>query len=106
VTRAVNERDVTLQPVFTSTAFTLARWINLLLALVRPVACWARALGVVALVDFRVGVSKLDGDIPLEFVLETDGLYTGDGLDYRTLSVSDVPDCSNVDCGLARDDLR
>lgn len=105
MTRAVNERDVTLQPVFASTAFTLARWINLLLALVRPVACRARALWVVALVDLCVRVTKLDGDVPLQLVLETDCLHAGDGLDDCRLSVGDVTDSSNVDSGLARDDL-
>jgi hypothetical protein len=105
VTGAVDERDVALQPVFASTAITLTRRVHLFLALVRPVACRARAFRVVALVDFGVRVTELDGDVPLEFVLEADSLNTGDGLDDRTLSVGDVANRADVDGGLAGDNL-
>jgi hypothetical protein len=105
VTGAVNERDVALQPVLSSTALALARRVDLLLALVRSVTCRARALSVVALVDLGVGVTELDGNVALELVLETDRLDTGDGLDDGTLSVGDVTDGSNVDGGLAGDNF-
>jgi hypothetical protein len=106
VTGAVYERDVALQPVFASTAIALARWIDLLLALVGPVAGRARTFGVVTLIYLCVRVAELDGDVALEFVLETDRLDATDGLDDCTLSVSYVSDCSDVDGGLAGDDLR
>jgi hypothetical protein len=106
VARTVDKRNVAFQPVFAPTAFTLARRVNLLLALVRPVACWARALGIVTLVDLCVGVTELDGDIPLEFVLETDSLDPGNGLDDGALSVGDVANRADVDGGLTGDDLR
>jgi hypothetical protein len=105
VTGAVDERDVALQPVLSSTALALARRVDLLLALVRSVTCRARALSVVALVDLGVGVTELDGNVALELVLETDRLDTGDGLDNGTLSVGDVTDGSNVDGGLAGDNF-
>lgn len=95
-----------LQPVFAATSLTFAWRINLLVALVRPVACWPGALGVVALIDLCVGVTELDGNISLQFVLETDGLDTGDGLDDGTLSMSDMTNGTDVDGGLSGDDLR
>lgn len=103
--RAVDEGDVALEPVFSAAALTLTGRIHLLLALVRPVACRARAFGVVALVDFGVCVAELDGDVALELVLEADRLHARDGLDDGALAVGDVADCADVDGGLARDDL-
>lgn len=94
-----------LQSVFACTAVALARWIDLLLALVRSVARWARAFRVIALVDLRVCVTEFDGDISLELVLEADRLHTRDGLDNGTLSMSDVANSSNVDSRLPRDNL-
>lgn len=97
---------MSLQPVFACAAFALARRVDLLLTLVRPVTCWARALGIVTLVDLCVGITELDGDVSLELVLETDRLDTRDGLYYRTLSVGDVANCADIDGGLTGDDLR
>ena len=56
----------------------------------------------VALINFGIGVSQLNGNVTFEFVLETNGLDSGNGLDDCGLSVSDVTDCSNVDGGLTR----
>ena len=105
VAGAVDERDVALQAVLALAALALARGVDLLLALVGPVACRARALGVVALVDLGVGVAELDGDVALELVLEADRLHARDGLDDGGLAVGDVANGADVDGGLARDDL-
>ena len=56
----------------------------------------------VALVNFGIGVSQLDGNVTFEFVLEADGLDSGNGLDDCGLPVSDVTNGSNVDGGLTR----
>lgn len=105
MTGAIDEGNVALEAVLALTAFALARRVDLLLALVRSVACRARALWIVALVDLCVRVTELDGDVPLQLVLETDGLHAGDGLDDCRLSVGDVANGANVDGSLARDDL-
>ncbi|OSS54826.1 hypothetical protein B5807_01369 [Epicoccum nigrum] len=105
VAGAVDERDVALEAVLALAALALAGGVDLLLALVGPVACRARALGVVALVDLGVGVAELDGDVALELVLEADRLHARDGLDHGRLAVGDVADGADVDGGLARDDL-
>ena len=56
-----------------------------------------------SLVNFGIGVSQLDGDIPLQLVLEPDRLHTRDGLDDRRLAVRYVADGTNVDGRLATD---
>ena len=76
------ERDTHQQTVTAFTSFALARRVNLLLTLETLVACRPRASGAVTLVDLRVGVTKLDGNVTLEFVLETNGLHLRDGLDH------------------------
>lgn len=93
------------QPVGATAALTLTWRVDLLLTLVAPVASGTRALLIVTLVDFRVGITQLDGDVALELVLEADSLDTGDGLDDGRLSVSDVADGANVDGGLAGDNV-
>lgn len=93
------------QTVGSLAALALARGINLLLGLVTPVACRARACWAVALVDLGVGVTKLDCDVADKLVLETDGLDARDGFYYCRLAVSDVADGADVDGGLSRDDL-
>jgi len=93
------------QAVCTRTSLALARRINLLVALVAPIACWPRTLGVVALVDLGVGITKLDGNVANQLVLESDSLHTRNGLDDGRLSVSDVADGTNVDGGLPRNNL-
>lgn len=76
---------------------SLARWVNLLLTLVTAIASRTRASFVVALVDLCVGVTQLDGDVSLQLVLETDSLYTRDGLYDGRFSVSDVSNGTDVD---------
>jgi len=94
------------QPVAASAALSLTWRVDLLLTLETLEACRARALGTVALVDLGVGITQLDGDIPLQLVLETDGLHLRDGLDNGGLSVSDVTDGTDVDGRLTCDNLR
>lgn len=57
----------------------------------------------IALVYFGIGIPQLDGDIPLELVLEPDRLHTRDGLDDRRLAVCYVADGTDVDGRLATD---
>lgn len=93
------------QTVGTLATLALARGVNLLLGLVTPVACRARACWVVALVDLGVGVTKLDCDVANKLVLETDRLDARDGFYYCRLAVSDVADGADVDGGLSRNNL-
>mmetsp|Transcript_8881 Transcript_8881/g.25337 ORF Transcript_8881/g.25337 Transcript_8881/m.25337 type:complete len:465 (-) Transcript_8881:10-1404(-) len=104
VARAVHEGDVPQQVV--SRLALLADWVVLLARSERPEASWARARGVAAAVDLCVCVPELDGDVPLQLVLEANCRDARDGLDDCGLSVSHVPDGSQVDRGLPRDHLR
>ena len=56
-----------------------------------------------ALIDLCIGVTQLDGNIPLQLVLEADRLHARDGLDDRRLAVRYVADGANVDGRLATD---
>ena len=56
-------------------------------------------------VDLGVGVAKLDGDVSLQLVLESDGLHPREGLHHGRLSVGHVADRADVDGGLAGYDL-
>ena len=80
------------QSVAATAAIPLTRRVDFLLTLKALKACRPRALGVVALVDLCVGITQLDGDIPLQLVLETNRLHLRDGLDDGGLPVSDVTD--------------
>lgn len=93
------------QPVSTLTSIPFAGRVNLLVAAVTPKAAGSWARGVVALVDLGVGVTKLDGDVADQLVLESDSLDTRDGLDDGGLSVSDVADGADIDRCLPRDNL-
>lgn len=93
------------QSVAPRAAFSLTWRVDLLLTLVTLVTSWTRARLVVALVDLGVGITQLDGNVSLQLVLETDSLHLRDSLDDCRLSVSDVSDGTDVDCGLARNDL-
>ncbi len=92
---------MTLQSVFSSTTIALTRRIYFLFAFIRPVACGAWALWVVALVDFGICVAQFNGNVTLQLVLETNCLYPRDGLDYRTFAVSDVANGADVNGSLA-----
>ena len=48
----------------------------------------------------------LNGDVPLQFVLEANGLHAGNSLHDGRLAVSDVTDRPYVDSGLPTYDLR
>ena len=62
------------QSVSAFTTWPFTRWIYLLLTLVALVACWPWALLIVALVDFGVRITQLDGNVSLQLVLEPDSL--------------------------------
>ena len=64
------------QSISACTSFSLARWVDLLLALVALEATGARAVFVVTLVDLGVGVTKLDCNVPLKLILEPNSLYS------------------------------
>mmetsp|Transcript_10120 Transcript_10120/g.33740 ORF Transcript_10120/g.33740 Transcript_10120/m.33740 type:complete len:262 (-) Transcript_10120:1289-2074(-) len=49
----------------------------------RPVVARFLVRGIDALVDLRVGITQLDGDVTLELVLETNGHHAGQSLDNR-----------------------
>src|SRR5690606_40542532 len=68
------------------TPLALATRVNLLVAVVSPVAPGPGARGVVALVNLCVGVAELDGNVPDELVLEADGLHARDGLEIGRAS--------------------
>lgn len=93
------------QTVCAAASFSLTRRVNLLVALVTPVAGRPWALLVITFVDLGIGITKLDGDIPNQLVLETNGLHTRDSLDNSRLSVGDMADGANVDCGLPCDNF-
>ena len=48
------------------------------------------ALFVKAPINFGIGVSQLDGDVPFQFVLETNRMDPGQGLDHRRLAMGHV----------------
>ena len=98
--RAVDKGNMSLQSVCAGAPIAFAGWVDLLVTLERLVACRPRALWVVALVNLCIGITKLDGDVPLQLILEANGLDTRDSLDNGTLSVSDMSDGANVDGGL------
>lgn len=106
MTRAIDKRDVAKESVGTAAAIALASRVDLLVTLVASEAGRAGALLIVALVNLCVGVTKLDGNVADKLVLETDGLDAGDGFYDGGLSVSDVADGADVDCGLAGDNFR
>lgn len=100
-----DSRDVSQQPIPALTSIPFARRVDLLVALVTPEAGWPWAGLVVALVDLGVRVTKLDGNVADQLVLESNGLDTRDGLDDGGLSVSDVADGADVDRCLPRNNL-
>jgi hypothetical protein len=70
-----------------STSRNLTRRVVLLITAVTPETPRPLARLVLALVDLGVGVTELDGDVTLEFVLETDGVNSRDGLNSLRFSV-------------------
>ena len=64
------------QSIVTFAAFSFTRWIDLFLAFVTPVASWARALLIVALIDLSIRITKLDRNVSLQLVLESHSLHS------------------------------
>lgn len=93
------------QSVTTCASFSLTWRVDLLLTLVTLEARRARAPRVVALVDLRVGITKLDGNVTLQLIFEPDSLHLRDSLHNSRLAVCDVSDSTDVDCGLARNNF-
>ena len=52
------------------------------------------------LVNFRVGISQLDGDVSFQFVLESDSHHPGQGTHHSGLSVGHMANSTDVDCCL------
>src|SRR5450755_3366911 len=97
-------RDMSEQPVFTRTSFSFAWWINFFVAFEALVTCRSRTLFIVALVDFRIRITKFYCNIPLQFVLESDRLDTGNSLDHRALAMGDMADGTDIDGCLPSND--
>ena len=69
-------------------------------------ANWSLTFGIIRLVYLGIGIAELDGDVPLQLVLEPDGVDPGQGLDYCRLSMSHMTNGSNIDSSLAGDYLN
>lgn len=93
------------QSICATASLALAWRVDLFVALVTPEAARSWALLVVALVNLCVGITKLDGNVSYQLVLESDSLDARNGLDDRGLSVSDMANGTNVDCCLPGDDF-
>lgn len=64
------------QSISARTSVSLTVWIDLFITLVTSEASGHWTLLIVTLIDLRVGITKLDCDIPFQLVLETNCLYT------------------------------
>ena len=93
------------QSVCALASFSFTWGIHLFVTLVTPIAGRSRALLVVALVDFGVCVTKLDSNISLQLILESDSLNTRDGLDDGRFSVSDMTNGTDIYRGLSCDNF-
>lgn len=69
------------------------RRAGLALATYLRLSLWPPTMGT----HLGVGVTKLDGNVTLELVLETNGLDARDGANSGRLAVCDVADGTNVD---------
>ena len=94
------------QSVCSITTFSLARRIDLFLALEAAIASRSWAFGIVAFVNLCIRIAELDGNVSLKLVLESDSLDTGDSLDDGGLAVSDMTYRTYIDGGLSGDDFR
>ena len=102
VTRAVNEADVSDEAEFKAVHLE-----DIFLCRAgRSVAYWPLTPGVFAFVYFGVGITQLDCDVALKFVLEPDRVDPGERLDHRGLAVGHVTDGADVDRCLSRDHFR
>mmetsp|Transcript_5189 Transcript_5189/g.32578 ORF Transcript_5189/g.32578 Transcript_5189/m.32578 type:complete len:420 (-) Transcript_5189:290-1549(-) len=102
VSRTVHERHVTQKfHPFTFPSGHFTHRIVFLAASVRPIALRSRARLVLALVDFCIGIAKLDGDIPFQFVLEPHGVHAGNGFYHGGFPMGHVSDRTDVDGGLS-----
>mmetsp|Transcript_87480 Transcript_87480/g.245618 ORF Transcript_87480/g.245618 Transcript_87480/m.245618 type:complete len:227 (+) Transcript_87480:1034-1714(+) len=103
VARAIHERHVPHQPVIAS----LRAWNHIRRSTAkRSVAARLLDLRVVALVNLRIRVTELDGDVAFLLLFEADGVNTTHALHDRRLSMCHVADRANVHGRLSADDLR
>ena len=56
--------------------------------------------------NLAIGITELNGNVTLFLGLELNGVNTGERADHGGLTVSDMTDGSNIDCGLAGNNLR
>jgi hypothetical protein len=63
-------------------SYSLAFWLCDLSTSVALVVSRSWALGVVALVDLRIGIAELDRDVTLQLCLKSHGLHTANGLHH------------------------
>jgi hypothetical protein len=102
VTRTVHEGNMTHQAVLESVhgECVLFRGTG------GSVTNWSLTFWIIRLVYLSIGITELDGDVPLQLVLEPDGVDPGQGLDYCRLSMSHMTNGSNINCSLSGDDLN
>ena len=70
------------------------------------VAQWSHTFGVVAFVNFGIGIAKLDCDVALKFILKPDSMDSGQSLDNRGFAVSYMANSSDVDGSLPANNFR
>lgn len=90
MTGAVNERNMSQKFISPFTAIPLALRVNLLITAVGSEASRSGASRVVTLVNLGVGVTELDRNVPLQFVLEPHSLHSRDSLHDGTLAWTTV----------------
>ena len=94
MTRAVDKRDVSDEFVVSFRPF--ARERVFFGASGGNVGRGSGKVGVIALIDFGVGVAEFDGDVLFQLVLESNCLDAGERLDDGGFSVGDVADGADV----------
>jgi hypothetical protein len=92
--------------VLSATAFPFTLRIDFLIALITSVIPRTRAVRIITFVDLCIGITKLDSDVSLKFVLEPDCLNPRYSFHNSALPVSHMTDGTNVYRSLARDNFR
>ena len=93
MTRTVDEADMTHKTILE----TVHLEDVLLCRAGRCVTHWTLTPWVFALVDFGIGIAKLDRDVSLKLILEPDRVDAGEGFHHSGLPVCHMTDCANVD---------
>lgn len=95
---AIDKRDVAFQ--FPTHPVLVRVLVGFLASLGRVTTGFA-LFGVGSFIYFGIGVTQFDGDVPFQFVFETNGLNTTDGFDHGGFTVRHVPNGTDVDGGLS-----